>query len=170
MNFNFGYFFRLTAALLLAAGLSAQAAEGPAPIPVAVAESELFEVVGRLEGDGFVFYIDRADSNAPVLNATLEVERAGKPAKAVFRAESGDYLIADVEWLKPLRQPGEYPLALTVIAGEESDLLTADFMVTALPAGTAAGLGLGRAGWWLALPGLMAVGLIWRRARKGGKA
>ncbi|MBP6188749.1 MAG: hypothetical protein KA435_02905 [Azonexus sp.] len=170
MNFNFGYFFRLTAALLLAAGLSAQAAEGPAPIPVAVAESELFEVVGRLEGDGFVFYIDRADSNVPVLAATLEVESAGKAAKAVFRAENGDYLIADAEWLKPLRQPGEHPLALTVIAGEESDLLTADFMVTALPVDTAVGLGLGRAGWWLALPGLMAVGLIWRRARKGGKA
>ena len=91
-------------------------------------------------------------------------------SRRFLRAENGDYLIADAEWLKPLRQPGEHPLALTVIAGEESDLLTADFMVTALPVDTAVGLGLGRAGWWLALPGLMAVGLIWRRARKGGKA
>ena len=170
MNFNFGHFFRLTAGVVFAAGLSAQAAEGPAPIPVAVAESELFEVVGRLEDDGFVFYIDRADSNAPVLAATLEVESEGKPAKAVFRAERGDYLIADAEWLKPLRQPGEYPLAFTVIAGEESDLLTADFMVAALPAAAATGAGLGRAGWWLALPGLLAAALIWRRAQKGGKA
>ncbi len=170
MNFNFGHFFRFTVGMVFATGLSVQAAEGPAPIPVAVAESELFEVVGRLEDDGFVFYIDRADSNAPVLAATLEVESAGKPAKAVFRAERGDYLIADAEWLKPLRQPGEYPLAFTVIAGEESDLLTADFMVTAKPADAAAGPGLGRAGWWLALPGLLAAALIWRRAQKGGKA
>ena len=95
MNFNFGYFFRLTAALLLAAGLSAQAAEGPAPIPVAVAESELFEVVGRLEGDGFVFYIDRADSNVPVLAATLEVESAGKAAKAVVNPKAGNRYAVD---------------------------------------------------------------------------
>ncbi|MBS1138609.1 MAG: putative ATPase superfamily [Proteobacteria bacterium] len=170
MNFNFGHFFRLTAGVVFAAGLSAQAAEGPAPIPVAVAESELFEVVGRMEDDGFVFYIDRADSNAPVLAATLEVESEGKPAKAVFRAERGDYLIADADWLKPLRQPGTYPLAFTVIAGDESDLLASDFMVTAPSADAATGAGLGRAGWWLVLPGLLAVVLIWRRARKGGKA
>jgi hypothetical protein len=170
MTFIFGYFFRLTAGVLLAVGLSAQAAEGQAPIPVTVAESELFEVVGRLEEEGFVFYIDRADSNAPVLAAALEVETAGKAAKAVFRAERGDYLIADTEWLKSLRQPGEYPLAFTVNAGDESDLLAADFRVTVLPSDAAGGVGLGRAGWWLALAGLLVAALIWRRTRKGGKA
>jgi hypothetical protein len=170
MNFIFGYFFRLTAGMLLAVGLGVQAAEGPAPIPVAIAESELFEVVGRLEDEGFVFYIDRADSNEPVLAAALEVESAGKAAKAVFRAERGDYLIADADWLKSLRQPGEYPLAFTVNAGDESDLLAAEFRVTALPSDAAGGVGLGLAGWWLALAGLLAVALIWRRARNGGKA
>jgi hypothetical protein len=111
---KFGQIFLLTAALLLAGGL--YAAEGQTP--VAVAESESFEAVGRLEDEGLVFYIDRSDSNAPVLGATLEVDSAGKSAKAVFRAERGDYLVADAEWLKPLRQPGQYPLGLTLIAGD----------------------------------------------------
>jgi hypothetical protein len=170
MNCIFGYFFRLTVGVLLATGQGVQAAEGPLPIPVAVAESELFEVVGRLEDEGFIFYIDRTDSNEPVLAAALEVESAGKAAKAVFRAERGDYLIADADWLKPLRQPGEYPLAFTVNAGDESDLLAADFRVTALPSDAAGGVGAGRAAWGLALAGLLAAVLIWRRTRKGGRA
>jgi hypothetical protein len=145
-------------------------ADGAAPVPVAVAESEAFEVVGRLEDAGFVFYIDRADSNAPVLGATLEVEVGGKSAKAVFRAERGDYLIADPDWLKPLRQPGEYPLAMTLVAGADSDLLTADFDVHAPPGAAASTAGIGRILAGLALLGGLVALLFWRRGRKGVQA
>ena len=169
MNFNFGHFFGLTVAFALA-GPVALAADVPAPIPVAVAESEAFEVVGRLEDEGFVFYIDRADSNAPVLGATLEVETGGKSAKAAVRAERGDYLIADAEWLKPLRQPGEYPLAMTLVAGADSDLLTADFDVHAPPAAAAGSAGVGGLLGGLALLGGLVALLLWRRGQKGGRA
>ena len=169
MNFNFGHFFGATVAFALAVPV-ALAADVPAPIPVAVAESEAFEVVGRLEDEGFVFYIDRADSNAPVLGATLEVESAGKAAKATFRAERGDYLIADAEWLKPLRQPGEYPLAMTLVAGADSDLLSADLDVFAAPEAAHDGWRPGRAGAWLAVALLIGAALVWRRSRKGGRA
>ena len=93
MSLKLGHVLGLSLAFALA-GPVAGAADPAAPIPVAVAESEAFEVVGRLEDEGFVFYIDRADSNAPVLGATLEVDTGGKAAKASFRAERGDYLIA----------------------------------------------------------------------------
>ncbi len=169
MNFNFGHFFGLTVALLLATAVPA-ADQAGAPIPVAVAESEAFEVVGRLEDEGFVFYIDRADSNAPVLDATLEVETGGKSAKAVFRAERGDYLIADAEWLKPLRQPGEYLLAMTLVAGADSDLLTADFDVHAPLAAAAGSTAASRTVGGLVLLGVLVALLLWRRARKGGRA
>ena len=168
MNFNFGHFFGATVAFALAVPV-ALAADVPAPIPVAVAESEAFEVVGRLEDEGFVFYIDRADSNAPVLGATLEVESAGKAAKATFRAERGDYLIADAEWLKPLRQPGEYLLAITLVAGADSDLLSADFAVQPGAAAPGGGWNGGRAV-WLVLPLLFGAALLWWRGRKGGRA
>lgn len=169
MNFNFGHFFWLTVALLLAT-VAPAADQAGAPIPVAVAESEAFEVVGRLEDEGFVFYIDRADSNAPVLDATLEVETGGKSAKAVFRAERGDYLIADTDWLKPLRQPGEYPLAMTLVAGADSDLLTADFDVHAPLAAAAGSTAASRTVGGLVLLGVLVALLLWRRARKGGRA
>lgn len=165
-----GYFSVLTAAILLAAPMGAMALEPMPPAPVAVAESETFEVVGRLQDEGFVFFIDRADSNAPVLGATLEVETGGRAAKAAFRAERGDYLIADAAWLKPLRQPGEYPLALTVIAGAESDLLTADFDVFAASTATGAGSGFGAAAWVLAGLAVLAGGLFVLRWRKGSRA
>lgn len=162
---KFGQFGLLGAALLLTTSLFA--AEGM--IPTAVAESESFEVVGRLQDEGLVFYIDRSDSNAPVLGAVLEVESAGKSIKAAFRAERGDYLVADAEWLKPLRQPGEYPLGLTLIAGDESDLLSASLDV---PADAASGsviadwgwLGKGGAG-LVAVLGLFALS----RFRKGAR-
>ena len=48
---------------------------------------------------------------------------------ASFRPETGDYLIADPAFLAPFAMPGEYPLNFTLIAGEESDLLTAKFDV-----------------------------------------
>ena len=164
-------FLLLTAAFLLAGLFSAQAAELPLPIPVVVAESESFELVGRLDAEGFSFFVDQAASNAPVLNATLEVEQAGRKATARFRRDSGDYLIDDAAWLKPLRQPGEYALAFTLLAGDEADLLAADLVVSG--ASTAA-VGLPIASGWAAgisgLALLLLLGGAWWRRRVRGKA
>lgn len=157
----------LAAALLLAVGLADAAQRA---LPVAVAESESFEAVGRLEDEGFSWYIDRADSNAPVLGARLEVEANGRAVQAVFRPEQGDYLIADSAWLAPLRQPGEHMLALTVMAGEESDLLSAELHVDAgakEPAPAALATPVGMAGGAAVLAGLFWLG---RRKMKGGRA
>ena len=164
-------FFRLTAALLLTLPFSAQAGDVALPIPIVVAESESFEVVGRLDTEGFVFFVDRAASNAPVLNAALEVEQGGRKAKARFRNESGDYLIDDAAWLQPLRRPGEYALAFTLVAGDEADLLSADFVVSGPSTAAAA---LPTAGGWAAgisgLALLLLLGGAWWRRRAHGKA
>ncbi|WP_371322703.1 hypothetical protein VX159_09770 [Dechloromonas sp. ZY10] len=128
---KFRIFLWLTVAALLSRSVLAGAASAAAAAvtPLVVIESESFEAVGRLGDEGLVWWIDRADTNAPVLGATLEVERAGKTAKALFRPEHGDYLIADREWLQPLRAVGHHPLALTLIAGEDSDLLAGELQV-----------------------------------------
>lgn len=171
-------FFRLTlgpavafmvAAFLLAGLSSAQAAEPPLPIPIVVAESESFEVVGRLDTQGFTFFVDRAASNAPVFNATLEVEQGGRKATARFRSESGDYLIDNAAWLQPLRQPGEYALAFTLLVGDEADLLVADFDVSGA---TIAATALPFASGWVAggLAVLLLLGGAWWRRRACGKA
>ena len=159
-------FLLLTAACLLASS-SWAASEALLPRPVAVLESETFEAVARLEDEGLVWFVDRADSNAPVLGAQLEVESGGSTVKAAFRADTGDYLVADSAWLQALRQPGEHPLAVTLIAGDESDLLAGELTVAAPPvAATAA-----TRGWPLAL---LAGGVVlaggWLLRRRGGRS
>jgi hypothetical protein len=164
-----------TVALLSFASPAALALETPMQTPVVIADSESFELVGRLEAEGFVIFVDRAASNAPVLNAVLEVEQAGQKAIARFRPESGDYLIADANWLKALRQPGDFPLAFTLQAGDEADLLAADLVVVGplAEAGLLPRWGLGRfASFGLLLVFLagMAFFIRRRKAGKGGAA
>lgn len=110
---------------------SAQANESVLPLPLVVAESEMFEIVGRLEEKALVLHVDRAMDNAPVLAATLSVEAGGKEVEAQFRAESGDYRIDDATWLTPLRDAGEHPLSFTLIAGDDADLLAGNLVVQA---------------------------------------
>ena len=168
---NFRQFFRFTAAAVwLAVASLAQAGEGDAaPVPKVLAVSEQFEAVGRLETNGLVFYVDRADSNAPVLNARLAVEFEGKSVNATFRPEQGDYLIADAAWLAPLRREGEHALALTLIAGEESDLLTGELDVHL---GQKSGLTAAAidARWLAAGASLLVAGFLILRRRWGGRA
>lgn len=162
-------FIMAIAVLAFSAGIKA-AENGPAPIPVAVAESESFEAVGRLTVEGMSWFIDRADTNAPVLNAELELESGGKAVKAQFRPERGDYLVADEKWLQPLRQPGDHPLVLTLLAGSDSDLLSGglhvDTPVDAVPGALALPAGAGLVAVLLGIGGLV----VWRMRRraKGG--
>ncbi len=142
------------------------------PIPVVVAESEDFEIVGRLEEKSFIFFVDRNKSNAPVLAASLEVEQGDKKAIARFRPETGDYLIDDAGFLAPFAQPGAYPLSFTLIAGDESDLLSANFAVNS--ALTVTDAGERQLGGWLLPIALIALvgGAVWYfvKRRKGGEA
>lgn len=167
---KFGLFLLLTVGMLF--GRPAVAADAPMPLPLAVAESDLFEIVGRLDEQGLVFHVDRSATNAPVLEGMLEVEEGGRKALARFRPESGDYLIDDAAWLKPLRVPGEYALAFTLLAGSDSDLLTAQLIVA--PPAVPAGKSTQALAWPLAGVALLLVSgiLLWRRAhlRQGGVA
>lgn len=170
MNLKIEQFFRLTVSILCLATGWAVAADAPARMPVAVAESDAFEVVGRLEDEGLVLYVDRADSNAPVLGATLEVELAGASAKAHFRQASGSYLIADAAWLKALRQPGKHPLAMTLVAGNEADLLAGEMDVDAAAIEAPAIFGYRPLFWGLAIAIAILGLLLWQRRAKGERA
>lgn len=114
---------------------------GPAtPAPVASnaqalrveAASELFELVGVLDGDKLVIHLDRFASNEPVTGAKITVE--GGPLKATAAAERDGIYTAPAA---VLAAPGTHPLVFTVQAGEASDLLTGD-LVVASPAAAAA--------------------------------
>jgi hypothetical protein len=121
----------LLAALLAASALPARAGEGhshdapataAAPaLPRFAAASELFELVGVLDGRQLTLYLDHAASNAPVSGATLELELGGSKLKAVPKAE-GEFAVQ----LDSAPQPGLIPVTATVVAGSETDLLAGE--------------------------------------------
>lgn len=100
---------------------------GAAPQPVAgsvaprfEARSDLFELVGVLQGDEVLLYLDRAANNAPLPAGEIEIESGSLRGKA--RADAGGVFRLPAG---ALSQPGKHALTLTVSADGEVDLLTA---------------------------------------------
>jgi hypothetical protein len=89
------------------------------------AHSELFEVVGVLEGNELSVFVDRFADNAPVLKARVELESGPTKAVGEFHEEHGDYSFAAA----PFKKPGSYPITLAVTAGDQTDLLAGDLVV-----------------------------------------
>ena len=118
--------------LALVAALQAQAGPGhdhgdeaPASTGVALPRfamtSEVFELVGVLDGKTLTLYLDRAPTNEPVPKADIELEFAG--AKLKPKAQ------ADGSFVLELPQPpgeGVHAITATVTAGEEADLLAGE--------------------------------------------
>lgn len=95
------------------------------------ARTELFELVARRDAEGLAIFVDRYDTNEPVLGATLEVESGNAKAIAQFRVESGDYLVSDKTLLAVIDVAGDHPLVFAVTAGPDADLLEGRLRVTA---------------------------------------
>lgn len=116
--------------------------------PRAEAQTDAFELVATLAQDRLVLYIDRFDTNEPVVGAQVEVDTGTVQAKAT-PASPGVYWIAQ----GTLGQPGKYPLTITIETEDTADLLSATLEVpapaaAAIPAtATATGLKIER---WMA--------------------
>jgi hypothetical protein len=93
------------------------------------AATEAFELVGQLQAQQLALFIDRFDTNEPVLGAAVEVELNGTKAQAKYRADQGDYLVDDKAFISVLGKPGKHPLVFTVSAGSDSDLLEGTMQV-----------------------------------------
>lgn len=87
------------------------------------AKSEAFELVGRLQTDEFSMFINRFETSEPVLGAKVEVETGTLKAAAKFHADLGDYAVDDQAVLAALNLEGPKAVVVTIIAGDESDLL-----------------------------------------------
>ena len=160
----------LGAVLALLAGLAAAAVE---PVPVVVAESESFEIVGRWYEDGLRLYVDAAPDNTPVLAAQLTVEAQGEEIVAAYDAAAGLYRIDDAAWLARLRPAGAHPLAFTVLTDETADVLAGDLVVDSVGSPGVAATGDAHGVRWLVLlagVGGLVVTLAWRRRGKRGEA
>jgi len=95
-------------------------AGGPA-LPRFAAVSDLFELVGVVNGKQITLYLDRFADGSPVKDAKLELELGGVKIPVESHAE-GEFEATLTQELKP----GVVAVAATVMAGEESDLLAGE--------------------------------------------
>ena len=99
----------------------APAATGGPALPRFTAVSELFELVGVVNGKQITLYLDRFADGDPVKDAKLELELGGVKVPVESHAE-GEFKATLGQELKP----GVVAVAVTVMAGEESDLLAGE--------------------------------------------
>ena len=87
----------------------------------ATAHTEDFELVAVLVGQTLTLTLDHFATNAPVLDAQIEVE-SGSALKAVAQQVApGVYALQSALF----SVPGSYPLTFSVQAGDSADLLAA---------------------------------------------
>ena len=91
--------------------------------PRATAASPLFELVAVASGTGLVVYLDRFETNAPVIGAIVDVETPTGPASAV---QDGEVYLLKAPWAG---KPGTYELLFTIAAGTDIDFLTATLTI-----------------------------------------
>lgn len=97
-------------------------------LPRFSAVSELFELVGVVNGRQLTLYLDHAASNAPVTDAKLDVELGGLKLDLKPRA-AGEFEATLAAALKP----GVTPVTATVTTPTESDLLAGEIDLHGLP-------------------------------------
>ena len=99
------------------------AATGTA-LPRFTAVSDLFELVGVLEGKRIVLYLDRAADNSPVTDAQIELDIADKKFRATKRGtEDFEVMLPDTP------RPGVLSITATVTAGADADLLAGELNI-----------------------------------------
>ncbi len=132
------------------------------------AKSEDFELVGRLQGGELSMFINRFATSEPVDNAKVELELGSLKAPAPFHADQGDYAVADDAFLKALSRPGDHALVITLVAGNDSDLLEGTLSV---PAASPFAAGDHAHGGWRRIAGigaamLVSLGVVWLLIRR----
>lgn len=113
----------------------AQASGTASAVPRIEANSDAFELVGRLQGGELSILISRYDTNEPVLNAKVEVESGALKASAKFHADMGDYAVDNAAMLKALAAPGDHAVVISIVADDASDLLDGTLSVPDASAG-----------------------------------
>lgn len=103
------------------------------PIPKLQAHSEIFEIVGMVEGSKLRLFLDDYATNAPIPNARIEIEASStaspaKTIKTVVQTDAtGEALVSDVA----LANPAPWSFVFTIAKADKTDLLSADIDLSA---------------------------------------
>ncbi len=95
-----------------------------AALPRFAAVSDLFELVGVLNGKQITLYLDRVADNSPVSDAQIDIEIGGKTFKAAQQGKDEFEVV-----LTDAPKPGVLPVVATVSVGTDTDLLAGELDV-----------------------------------------
>ena len=95
--------------------------------PRVTATSERYQLVGIVEGEVLVIYLDRAEDNAPVTTAELEVSIDGETFKAELDQAAATYEVTS----GVLRQAGNHEVLITLADAGAQDLLVGTLRIPA---------------------------------------
>jgi len=87
--------------------------------------SDLFELVGKVEGNSLKIYLDRYDTNEPVTDAQIEVEVGSIKGIALKQADGSYSFVNDV-----FTKPGDLAVSFTILAGKDADLLAGELKIS----------------------------------------
>ncbi len=105
-------------------GASAEPAGVATATPRGEAQTDLFEVVVTPQNGQLTIFISDYASNQSVNDAKVEIE-SGQWKAIAGHVEKGTYRIAAPQFATP----GDYPLVLTVTAGDTADLIETTLVV-----------------------------------------
>lgn len=133
--------------------------------PRIVTHSDLFELVGIVENGAMTLYLDRFADNSPVTDAKIEVEVGSEKGVATAN-QNGTYRFPAKAFAEPL----DIPVTFIISAGNDSDLLAGDLVVSDEHTESVAKAGNLLANKWL-IGGLIAVfilivGSLWISKRR----
>ena len=138
-------------------------------LPRIEAQSDLFEIVGVVEGGAMTIFLDRYATNEPVSGAKIEIE-GGSLMGSAQASPDGTYAFRHAA----LTQPGQFPITFTIVAGTDTDLLAGEIMIADPSASTArASDDPSRRRWWwvgsglLLLAGIAIAGWLRRQRSRG---
>jgi cobalt-zinc-cadmium efflux system membrane fusion protein len=103
-------------------------AASAATLPRVTALSENYQLVGILEGEVLVIYLDRFADNSPVTSAKLELTIDGTPLQAELQ-KNGTYEVASPH----LRTAGNREVLVSITDGPTSDLLVGSLAIPTAP-------------------------------------
>ena len=92
--------------------------------PRLYSHSDLFELVGVVDGNLLKIYLDRYLTNEPVVNADIEVEAGNIKGLAVAQPDGSYSFTNDV-----FSSPGTLAVSFTVRTGDAADLLVGDLAI-----------------------------------------
>jgi cobalt-zinc-cadmium efflux system membrane fusion protein len=95
--------------------------------PRVSAHSDLFELVGMVQGNEMKIYLDRYATNEPVTDAKIEVEVGSIKGIAAVQADGSYSFKNDV-----FARPGDLAVSFTILAGKDTDLLAGDLKIGSL--------------------------------------